>query len=348
MTSCKTLYLFTEEILPETGSDMVKPHIDVAHRVKEARRAQFKSLLQGKATLCFLADATGQERAQMLAEADVLLTWNPARELKPKEFGLLKKLRMVQLLSSGADHVPFREFSRDVVIASNVGAYSEPIAEHVLGMALALAKNFFREHLKLSQGEFSQARLNTMLHGTVCGILGFGGIGKAVARLMRCLGVRIHAVNTSGRTEEPVEFIGTLRDLPQMLSSSDILVISLPLNKATRGLIGKRELEMMKPNAILINVARGAIIEEEALYDHLAAHPDFKAGIDAWWFEPFGQGRFRTNYPFFTLLNVLGSPHNSGVVPGMNEHGTRLAIENVKRFLAGEPVVGVVRREDYG
>lgn len=323
------------------------PHIVVTHHVSATRKEQFRYLFKNQATVCFLNDLMTEERAQALADADVLLSWNPGRELKAREFGFLKKLHMVQLLSVGADHVPFREFGRDVIIASNIGAYSEPIAEHVLAMALSLGKNLFREHLNLAQGEFSQERMNTMLHGSICGILGFGGIGKATARLMRCLGLRIYAVNTSGRTGEPVNFIGTLRDLGKVLALSDILVVSLPLTKSTRGLIGNRELEVMKPDAILVNVARGDIIDEAALYHHLVSHRDFRAGIDAWWFEPFGEGRFRTRFPFFTLPNVLGSPHNAGIVPGMNEEGTRLAVENVKRFLAGEPVVGMVRREDY-
>ena len=135
--------------------------------------------------------------------------------------------------------------------------------------------------------------------------------------------------------------------LKHVLSSSDIVTISLPLMKATRGLIGKRELDWMKPDAILINVARGGIIDEGALYDHLRSHPRFQAGIDVWWIEPFGSGEFRTNFPFFSLPNVLGSPHNSAMVPGTNDDATRRAVENVKRFLRGEPVVGVVMRGDY-
>ncbi len=318
----------------------------ISYPIKSARRAQVRSLFGENVRICFLDDFTGEEREQEIAEADVLLTWNPAKELKTREFSLFKRLRLVQLLSAGADHVPFRDLPREAVIASNVGAYSRPIAEHVLAMALALAKNLFREHLKLSQGEFDQ-KLNRMLHGSICGILGFGGIGKATAHLMSSIGMRIDAINRSGKTSEHVEFIGTLRDLPELLSVSDVLVISLPLTKATRGLIGKRELEMMKPDAILINVARGGIVDERALYERLVSHPDFKAGIDAWWSEPFGQGRFRTNYPFFMLPNVLGSPHNSALAPGVNAEGTRLAIENVKRFLAGQPITGEVRREDY-
>jgi glycerate dehydrogenase len=233
------------------------------------------------------------------------------------------------------------------MIASNAGAYAGPMAEHVLAMTLALAKNLFQEHQKMAQGEFNQSRLNRMLQGSVCGILGFGGIGRAVARLMRSFGVRIHAVNTSGKTDDSVEFIGTLKEMKQVLAAADIVIISLPLKKATRGLIGKRELEWMKPDAILINVARGDIVDEQALYEHLVSRPGFTAGIDVWWIEPFTRGEFRLNYPFFTLPNFLGSPHNSAMVSGMNEEGARRAAENIKRFLKGAPVAGMIRREDY-
>ena len=217
----------------------------------------------------------------------------------------------------------------------------------LMALTLALAKNLREEHLKLAAGTFDQYSMNKSLRGSTVAILGFGGIGKATAALMRAFGAHILAINTSGHTDEPVDFIGTTRDLQQVLSRADVVVISMPLSNATRGLIGVEQLSWMKPDAILVNVARGEIIDEHALYEHLRTHPQFRAGIDAWWVEPFRHGHFEMHEPFLALPNVLGSPHNSGMVPQALQDATRDAVENIQKFLDGQPIKGVFRREDY-
>jgi phosphoglycerate dehydrogenase-like enzyme len=303
-------------------------------------------LFGGTARVVPVAGLPEGERRRALAAAEVLFVWNWRRELRPEERPALRP-RFVQLLSAGADQLPFDALPPDAVIASNVGAYAEPMAEHALAMALALLKRLPQHHAELAEGVWDQASVNRPVRGAVCGILGFGGIGKATGRLLRALGARVHAVNTSGRTDEPVEFVGTLDDLDAVLGAADVLVIALPLTRRTRGLIGPRELGLLKPAAVLVNVARGAIVDQAALYEHLRGHPEFSAGIDAWWTEPFGSGEFRVDHPFFELPNLLGSPHNSALVPGVMEEATARAAANVVRFLRGETVTGVVRVGDY-
>ena len=304
-------------------------------------------VLDGDADVAFLRQIPEPDRPALLARAEALIGWNLRRELPAGALEQAPELRFVQLLSAGADSVDFSTIPERLTLAGNVGAYARPMAEHVMAMTLALAKRLPQRHAALARGEFNQSDPLLTLDGAVCAILGFGGIGTATAALMRAFGARIHALNTSGRTSEPVDFVGTLADLDQVLAAADVVVISLPLTRRTRGLIGARELSLMKPAAILVNVARGAIVDEQALYQHLLANPEFCAGIDAWWHEPRSGSGFRTDFPFFDLPNVLGSPHNSGIVPGVLLSAAAQAAQNVRRYLRGGPVTGVMRREDY-
>jgi glycerate dehydrogenase len=290
---------------------------------------------------------TVPNRKEAIETAAIIMTWNPPSEFTPDEYKLMNRVRFMQLLSAGGDHISPEIFNLGFAIAGNVGAYAGPMAEHVMAMVLALAKDLKGAYIKLKAGNFDQFSLNKSLKGAVCAILGFGGIGRATANLMRAFGCRIFAVNTTGRTEEAVEYIGTTKDLEYVLKNADIIVISMALSKATKGLIGHTELSWMKSDAILVNVARGEIIQEKALYEFLKAHPNFKAGIDAWWVEPFRHGRFNMNYPFLELPNVLGSPHNSGMVPDAITNATKDAIKNVKAYLNGEAVKGIFNKNDY-
>ncbi len=326
---------------------MDKQNIVVTFNAPPEEKALFQQILGSEASLTFLNEIPLAQREQVLERAHILLAWNFPREIHPQDYPHLQRVRFIQLLSAGADHMPFADLPSHLLVASNPGAYAVPMAEHVLAMTLALAKRLLVEHQKLKQGEFDQFTPNRSLAGMTAGILGIGGIGRATARLMRAFGMRIYAINTTGTSPEPTDFLGTLHDLEQVLRQSDVVVISLPLTKATRRLIGKQQLAWMKPDAILVNVARGAIIDEEALYTHVKSHPTFLVGIDAWWTEPFLHGTFRMEYPFLDLPNVLGSPHNSAVVSHALVDAARQAAENVKHFLRGEKVTGIARREDY-
>jgi len=304
-------------------------------------------VLDGSARVAFLHGRPEGEVREALGQADVLLGWHLGEEVPAGALHDSARLRFVQLLSAGADSVDYAALPERLLLASNVGAYAQPMAEYVMAVTLALARRLPQRHAEMARGEFGMWKPVLTLDGAVCAVLGFGGIGKASARLMRVFGARIQAVNTSGRSSEPTDFIGTLADLDQLLAAADVLLIALPLTRATRGLIGARELRLMKPNAILVNVGRAAIVDERALYEHLRDHPGFCAGLDTWWHEPGPGSAFSTRYPFFDLPNMIGSPHNSGVTDGALQVGARAAAENVRRFLRGEAVIGVVRREDY-
>jgi phosphoglycerate dehydrogenase-like enzyme len=317
----------------------------VTFEADERQRDLVNSIIENNAEIKYLEDFTKDNTGEVLNNADVLFAWNPPRELGKRGPDSFPNLKFIQVLSAGYDHVDFNMFPADCKIASNKGAYAHSMAEHILAMILALAKRLFVNHNKMALGEFNQGGRNIFLGDSVVGILGYGGIGRAAAKLIRPFGSEIYAINSSGKSEDDLDFIGTLKDLDYMLENCDIILLSLPLLKETENLIGSRELEKMKPTAILINVARAQIINEEALYNHLKTHPDFYAGIDTWWVEPFSEAKFEVNYPFFDLPNILGSPHNSPIVPGALAEGMRRALQNINLFLQGKSPKHIVNSE---
>jgi len=322
-------------------------HVIVTFRPPPAVREALDQTLHGSADVTYLADIEPPARRKALGSADAVLAWSLDRELEgPEELAELSSVRLVQLLSAGVDEVPLSRIPDGVPVASNAGAYAGPMGEHVLAMVLALAKHLPQRHAELKAGVFDQSA-NREIRGSIVCVLGFGGIGRSSARLLEELGARIRVITRSPVEEEWVEWAGTLDDLEAGLSVADIVVVSLPLTRATRGLLGARELSAMKSDAILINVARGPIIDEDALYRHLGEHPAFQAGLDVWWDEPRDGEPFAPRLAFLDLPNVLGSPHNSGITETSLAEAARRAAANVLKVLSGAPPEHLVDRREY-
>jgi phosphoglycerate dehydrogenase-like enzyme len=325
---------------------MSKPILIVSFKAKGAYRSVVEETLGDVCSLVYLADLAAEERGAALANADVLIANNLRVELGSDEFPKLERVKLIQLLTAGVDHAPFSRLPADIPVAYVPGAFAEAMAEHAVAMALAAAKRLFIEDRNMREGQFNQFTVNRQLSGGTCAIVGFGGAGRATARLLRCLGMKIHAVNRSGKTPETVEFIGAMGDLEKVLRPADLIVITLPLTRKTIGLIGERELGWLRKDSILVNISRGEVIDEEALYSHLRHNPTFTACLEAWWIEPVRHGEFRTNYPFLELPNVIAAPHNSATVPGAHLKAVRLGAENVRRMLTGGNAGSLVKDEE--
>ncbi len=327
---------------------MVDSSVLVTFPASDAVRAAISEAIGSLADVRYLVDLADDARPAALDSAEVVMGWMLGVELQgSEEFARLSGARLVQLLSAGVDQVPLDRVPAGVPLASNAGAYAGPMAEHVLAMSLALAKHLSQRHAQLQAGIFDQHSVNREIRGSVVCVVGYGGIGKATAKLFRSLGARISAITRSGDPEEMVEWVGTLDDLDEALAFADVVVLSVPLTRRTRGLIGARELSVMKRDAILVNVARGAIVDEAALYEHLVAHRTFQVGIDTWWEEPRDGEGFSPRFPFVELENVLGSPHNSGMTAPSFVHAAREAAENAARALRHEQVAHLVDRSEY-
>lgn len=317
----------------------------VAFALDDAARAIARDTLGRGVEIVCLPDIAMDARAGVLRAAGAVLARN-VKDFSAEELAALSGVALLQFMTAGVDFIPLGALPDNVVVAANGGAYAESMAEHALAMALAAARRIVLAHAEVARGEFHQHRPNRMLAGGVCAILGYGGIGVATARLMKAIGMRVHAINRSPRVDPMLDWFGAPEQLDTMLAAADVLVIATPLTRATTGLIGARELKLMKPDAILINLARGEIIDEAALFAHLQTTKAFTACLDAWWVEPVRHGEFRMDYPFTDLPNVVASPHNSASVPESRVLGLQRAAENCARALRGETPLFLVRPED--
>ena len=308
----------------------------------------YREVLENLAQVYYLKEESESNRSRLLKAAEIVVALSfSQKEIHSEEIPLLQNTRFIQLIYAGADNIPFEHIPAGIILAGNVGAFAAPLAEHVLALTLALAKKLVPKNKLLQDGKFDRTGFNQELKGGICGIVGLGGNGKKIAGTMQAMGMHIYGVNRTGQTDASVDFIGTVDDLRKVLEASDVVVLATPLTRATRDMIGKKELDWMKEDAILINVGRGDVVNQKALYDHLKSHPEFRAGIDTWWSEPVEPGPFKLEYPFFELPNIIGSPHCADHVPGAMSHATRSALGNVKKFLMGHEIRGRLHRQDY-
>ena len=285
-------------------------------------------------------------RRAALSSATVLLAHNTVEELNEDEIDLIRDARLLQFLAAGVDFIPLHKLPPQLPLASNAGAQAESMAEHALAMALAAAKHLPIEQAEMARGGFNQAGSTLMMAESTCGIFGLGGTGLALARLLKCIGARVHGINRRGESSVPIDWVDKPDALGTMLAVSDVVFVTAPLTRETFGIIGERELRLMKEDAILVNLARGELVDEEALYLHLRNHSSFIACIDAWWIEPVRHGRFEMQFPFLDLPNVIASPHNSAAGGNGRVNGIKRAALNCVRALAGERPLNLISPDE--
>ena len=298
---------------------------------------------------CRTAEEVG---ALVGAGCDVLLTFRVPNDLANRA-----SVKWIQLLSAGADHVlagPLRGSKIPITTAS--GIHATPIAEYTLASMLAYAH---RIHLAIrAQVRHEWMRSGAFMAGVddireqTLGIIGYGSIGRETARLAEAFGMKVLALkrNPSDRVDAgwcpaglgdpdgkiPARFFGP-QDREAILRESDYVSVTLPLTDHTRKFIGEREFAAMKPEAYLVNIGRGEVIDERAMAAALSAKKIGGAGLDVFEHEPLEAGS-----PLWDLENVILTPHISGANRGYMDKACELFAENLKRFAANRPLLNLV------
>jgi len=203
----------------------------------------------------------------------------------------------------------------------------------------------FREHASWRTSWVQGGAPHGEVRGSTLGIVGYGRVGREVARRAAPFGCRILAANRTPREPEPgVEGVVPLADIDRMLPECDTVALCTALGPETTGLIDARRLSLMRSKAFLINIARGQVVDEDAIYSALRDRTIGGAALDVWWQYPNATepGQRGSRHPFHELPNVIATPHNSGWTSGMVERRWNEIAENINRFVRGAPVINLV------
>lgn len=286
-----------------------------------------------------------EEVARQVADADVVVGDYTFRiKIDASLCEKMAKARLIQQPSTGYDHIDVAACARRGIPVANIGgANSISVAEHTIMLALMLLKRAVYAHQKLVGGLWTQGELmNTIgeIYGKTWGILGMGRIGREVAARALAFGAKVVYYDVV-RKEEAEKMGVEYRPFNRLLAESDVLSVHVPLTEKTRGMIGERELRMMRPNAVLINVSRGEIVDEEALARAIREGWIAGAAVDVFSVEPPPP-----DHPLLQAaregFNVIVTPHIAGATNEARMRIINASLENVLRALAGQRPENVV------
>ena len=247
-------------------------------------------------------------------------------------------VKLWQVLGTGLDHTDVTYILRKgIPLANTPGQFSSiALAEHAVFLMLLFAKKFYDSQRSVRNQVLCEP-MNEELYGKTLGLLGFGASGRELALRANTMGMRIMAIDVvpippSVQETYGLVFCGTSEELPRLLTESDYLSVHVPLTRATRHLLDGTALSVMKPSAVIINVARGEIIDESALVEALQAGRIRGAGLDVFPHEPVDP-----DHPLLRLPNVVATPHVAGVTFGTSYRRAQAVVANLERVAQGLP-----------
>jgi glyoxylate/hydroxypyruvate reductase A len=295
-------------------------------------RAYAKLIEPPRPSLTAHVASTPEDAAALIGEAEILYAWRFPTDL----LAHAPRLAWVQSMGAGVDRFLVPQLPRKVILTRAAGIFGPWMAEYTVGWCLWVTQRMelFREQQRQRRWvEVNPVRLGG---ATLC-VVGLGDIGRAIGRAARALGMRVIGVTRSGRAAREAHRVYRTGAIRQALAQADFVVLTVPLTPVTHDLIGARELAAMKRSAWLLNVARGPVVDEDAL---IAALTDRRIGGAV--LDVFNREPLPADHPFWALDNVAITPHISG--PSVAAEIAPIFNDNLRRYLAGRPLRHVVDR----
>jgi phosphoglycerate dehydrogenase-like enzyme len=278
------------------------------------------------------------------ADGTVIFSWAFSHELLRQVLTMAPRVRWVHTRAAGIDKILFPELlNSPAVVTNGSGVFSQALGEWVLGAMLYFAKDMRRLVRSQMAGKWDPFNV-VEISGQTLGIVGYGDIGRAIATRARAMGMRVFGMTRRGpllyNMDNLVSQIFSTADRLRMIEQCDYIAVAAPLTPDTRGLIGETEFAAMKPEAVVINVGRGPVIDEGAMVRALAEKRIKGAALDVYDCEPLPQG-----HPLYYLDNVLLSPHCADHTATWLDAAMEFFVAQFERFRKGEPLLNVVNKE---
>jgi phosphoglycerate dehydrogenase-like enzyme len=279
-----------------------------------------------------------------IADADACVAWS----LRPDQFRCAKKLKWIHSPAAAVHQLMFPELvSSDVVVTNARDVHGPVVAEHAIAVVLALAKKipqavrFQQQHIWAQRMLFEEVPPLMEAAGAEVLLIGYGSIGREFTKRAKALGMRVTAIREHWqRGAEEADAVASAAELDQLLPGADFVVLAAPLTAATKHLLNALRIARVKPTAYIINVSRGPLIDDKALIAALQGESIAGAALDVFVEEPPP-----SDSPYWDLPNVLITPHTAAVTPRLWERHYKQISENLRRFLAGQPLLGVVNKQ---
>ncbi len=270
-----------------------------------------------------------------IEDIDILVCFNPFNRLQVNMF---PNLKWIQLLSAGVNQVPTEEvLKRNILVTNNRGGYSIPIAEWIVLKTLEMFKNS-KEFFEKQKNKVWKVNTHLLeLYGKTVGFIGTGSIAKEAAKRFEGFGVNIIGINTSGKKVEHFHKCYSIDKINDVVKDCHIIVIAVPYTEKTHHLINKQVFESMNDGTYIINIARGSIIDEEALIENLKSGKIKKAALDVFEKEPLPE-----DSPLWEMDNVYITPHNSWVSEMVYKRRYNITYENLKRYKNNEELLNII------